>query len=481
MAEQLETAEDWQAGRRLVECNRFMLQHEINCDVTFQLGQKKVPVKAHKYVLISRSSVFQSIFCGSISGANGSDILPVSDIEVDTFKALLLYMYCESSDITSVNVSSLLYAAKKYAVTGLVEQCLDFLESSLCIENVCDVLEKVHIYDGKKLEKRCINFIFENGTTILQSEPFTNLCPECIEQIVKSDELIVDEVLVYKALLRWADRECKRRDVQATDANIREVIGPTLFHVRFPLIHAVFFTSNISCREILNPQEIIAVYQYYHGKQQANNWKFNASRRRGFSLHSVIRFNLILMEEFECKGTTHSICFTSSKAIILHGIVVYGCLEGSAIYQVKLEIKEVNSDSQSSSDDVKYKTKQSSFDTKTFALFDAKVKCLDTSDGRLDSICPKARDSNVTHVVIATERTIHTYDVMLAKTVAVEPGKSYLCSLQMDGPPTKLGFHGKADVSAEGVTFHFDNHKDSESSVEKGQIPGLLFTLPLAQ
>ena len=188
------------------------------------------------------------------------------------------------------------------------------------------------------------------------------------------------------------------------------------------------------------------------------------------------------MEELECKGITHSICFTSSKAIILHGIVVYGCLEGSAIYQAKVEIKEVNSETQSGSDDAKHsKTQQSSFDTTTFALFDQKVKCLDSSNGRLDSICPIARDSNVTHVVIATERTIHTYDLMLAKTVPVLPGKHYSCSLQMDGPPTKLGFHGKADASAEGVTFHFDNHEESGSSVEKGQIPGLLFTFPLAQ
>ena len=73
---------------------------------------------------------------------------------------------------------------------------------------------QVHIYDGKKLEQKCINFIFENGTTILQSETFTNLCPECVEQIVKSDELVVDEVIVYKALLRWAAKECHRRALQ---------------------------------------------------------------------------------------------------------------------------------------------------------------------------------------------------------------------------------------------------------------------------
>ena len=45
--------------------------------------------------------------------------------------------------MTSKNVNNLLYAAKKYAVSGLVEQCLAFLESSLCAENACKILEQV--------------------------------------------------------------------------------------------------------------------------------------------------------------------------------------------------------------------------------------------------------------------------------------------------------------------------------------------------
>ena len=90
MAELFENL-DWQAGRGLADCNRFMLLHEVNSDVTFLLGQKKEPIKAHKYILISRSSVFQSIFCGSIAGSKeGSEVIPVSDIAVDTFRALLM-------------------------------------------------------------------------------------------------------------------------------------------------------------------------------------------------------------------------------------------------------------------------------------------------------------------------------------------------------------------------------------------------------
>ena len=73
-------------------------------------------------------------------------------------------MYCETADIISNNVSNLLYAAKKYSVTGLVGQCLDFLESSISIDNVCDILEKVLfplcIYKIKKVPLRTENIFF---------------------------------------------------------------------------------------------------------------------------------------------------------------------------------------------------------------------------------------------------------------------------------------------------------------------------------
>ena len=223
----------------------------------------------------------------------------------------------------------------------------------------------------------------------------------------------------------------------------------------------------------------------------------HTSKTSSLAICLFYRFNLILMEELECKGTTHSIRFTSSQPITLHGVVVYGCLEGSAIYQVKVEIKEEKSERQSNSEITKdVKTKQFFLDTTNFDLLDAKLRRLDMTKERseTDSMMredgderklhddalhePVARDANVTHLTIATERTIHTYDVMLSKTVTVIPGKTYSCHLEMDGPPTKLGFHGKGDVSSEGVTFHFSNPERSSSNVEKGQIPGLLFTFP---
>ena len=53
------------------------------------------------------------------------------------------YLYCDEVKVTNENVNNLLYAAKKYAVKGLVDQCLKTLEASICVKNVCEILEQV--------------------------------------------------------------------------------------------------------------------------------------------------------------------------------------------------------------------------------------------------------------------------------------------------------------------------------------------------
>ena len=70
---------------------------------------------------------------------------------------------------------------------------------------------QVHLYDGKSLETKCINFIYENALPVLKTEGITKLCANCLEEIVRSDELVVDEVTVFDAVLRWAEKECERR------------------------------------------------------------------------------------------------------------------------------------------------------------------------------------------------------------------------------------------------------------------------------
>lgn len=82
--------ENWQAGKNVLGCNEYMFINQLYSDVTFKVGTSRNDVKAHKYVLASRSSVFATMLYGSLSET--SDVIVVPDIEPDEFDTLLKYV-----------------------------------------------------------------------------------------------------------------------------------------------------------------------------------------------------------------------------------------------------------------------------------------------------------------------------------------------------------------------------------------------------
>lgn len=82
--------EDWQNHLSVLESNRFMLENQVDCDVTFVLlppGGDSVSVGAHRYQLISRSPVFFAMLSGPL--ANKAEEIKITDISPATFWQLL--------------------------------------------------------------------------------------------------------------------------------------------------------------------------------------------------------------------------------------------------------------------------------------------------------------------------------------------------------------------------------------------------------
>ena len=85
----------WQSEKTLVECMRYMLDNEIATDVCFEVGPPDgatVRMRAHKFMLISRSAVFEAMFSSGMAECqNGPDVtIRVEDIDAAIFKDLLL-------------------------------------------------------------------------------------------------------------------------------------------------------------------------------------------------------------------------------------------------------------------------------------------------------------------------------------------------------------------------------------------------------
>lgn len=78
---------DWRKNKAVLQCNKYMYENKIDCDVTFAVGPAKEVIAAHKYVLISRSAVFYAMLSGPL--ANSTQNIEVPDIDPETFRKML--------------------------------------------------------------------------------------------------------------------------------------------------------------------------------------------------------------------------------------------------------------------------------------------------------------------------------------------------------------------------------------------------------
>ncbi|XP_046331109.2 BTB/POZ domain-containing protein 6-like [Haliotis rufescens] len=251
--------DNWQSGKSLAQCNLHMLTSEDSCDVDFRVGKEEKLVRAHRYVLMSRSCVFHTMLCGPL--AEKEDI-KVPDVEEELFTEMLRYLYTDTSSLTAENVTGVLYLAKKYAVVGLERLCVTYLESSLTAENACVILEQAHVFDEEELFGRALKVIVQNGDVAVRSPGSTGLCGSCFHRVVSAEEFKASDDTTFNAVLSWTEAECKRQGREITPENKRLVLGETVYEIDFTSMDMKLFAKTVVPSGILSGDECTKLLCY---------------------------------------------------------------------------------------------------------------------------------------------------------------------------------------------------------------------------
>lgn len=114
-------------------------------DVTFFIGEKRL--KAHKVVLAARSPVFKRMFSTEMQELRTNKVV-VSDINCDTFKEMLHFIYTgKVTDNFETVVMELYAASHKYQLDDLKSICVAEISENLSETNAEAILEFANIYD----------------------------------------------------------------------------------------------------------------------------------------------------------------------------------------------------------------------------------------------------------------------------------------------------------------------------------------------
>ncbi|KAK3106667.1 hypothetical protein FSP39_024838 [Pinctada imbricata] len=419
--------EHWQCDKTLPQCMTHMLENEIMCDVTFLLGEQRLEVHAHKYMLASRSPVFHAMLDGPMAERGKIEI---PDIENGVFDVFLRYVYTDNVSVTVDNVLKVMYVSKKYCVDLLTKQCKDFVKKNITNESACVLMDSASMLQEEEIYKLCLEKIKENAESCIRSPGFTTLGKETLKLITESDSLVIKEEVLYEQVMKWCDAECRRQQMEITWENKRNLLGEVLFNIRFPLMDSKFFAKEISEIELLTDKEKVAIMHYHLLETPSKCSVFNHKERSSEKMQKVIRFST-LGSGWGYSGQVDAIGFKTSHDSRLFGILLYGSTSTSCNYTVKITVTD--------------------------------------SDGCIH---------NTTETEIVSDSEIEMHEIKFETPVYIQAYKSFRVELLMTGSQSRSGLNGESRVSyANGlkeVTFFNSYPSPNCTDVFDGQIPGLL-------
>ena len=97
MKRSLRPVSSWRDGKSVLERLTYMFETRLATDVIFYVGGEKdatADLAAHKVILIAKSSVFETMFCGDLND-NIGDIngirIRIHDVDAGSFREMLRY------------------------------------------------------------------------------------------------------------------------------------------------------------------------------------------------------------------------------------------------------------------------------------------------------------------------------------------------------------------------------------------------------
>ncbi|CAH0395150.1 unnamed protein product [Bemisia tabaci] len=276
-----DNSEDWRKAC-LLDRNEFAFKNNLLSDVCFIVGEGKRKIPANKIILSLGSPVFAAML--SERWLSPASEIEVPDIEPEAFYELLRFIYCEKVKFhsSSPDAHSILYAAKKYDVEALKNKCVEFLSSTLSNSNVCFRLMKARYLQESELIDLCCKTLSKTASTAISryytttsttshEESFHAVDIETICFILEMDQLNIEEVDLYKAILSWADFECERQNLEGNKENIKLVLKQALPLIRFRLMSPQEFSEVVSGTGILSIEEELSIFKYLSSKPRPAN------------------------------------------------------------------------------------------------------------------------------------------------------------------------------------------------------------------
>ncbi|XP_065500073.1 kelch-like protein 3 isoform X3 [Caloenas nicobarica] len=239
-----EAAED-EKDQRTVTVNpahmrkAFKVMNELRskrllCDVV--IVAESVEMEAHRVVLAACSPYFCAMFTGDMSESKAKKI-EIKDVDGQTLRKLIDYIYTAEIEVTEENVQVLLPAASLLQLMDVRKNCCDFLQSQLHPTNCLGIRAFADVHACTELLQQANAYAEQHFPEVMLGEEFLSLSLDQVCSLISSDKLTVSsEEKVFEAVISWINYEKESR---------LEHMAKLMEHVRLPLLPRDYLVQTV--------------------------------------------------------------------------------------------------------------------------------------------------------------------------------------------------------------------------------------------
>ncbi|KAB7505868.1 BTB/POZ domain-containing protein 6 [Armadillidium nasatum] len=197
---------DWQIGLKCVKDRASkVLDSGQWSDCVFIVGTegRQETIQAHKLILAMASPVFEAMFYGICT------LMKINFLSFD-------------------QVCEICYAAKKYMIPPLVEECTKYIWKDLHPGNVCRAFAFVRLFEEPRLLEQCMQMIKTLTEDVVRDQSFEEVDTNTLKAILSQETLNVGEMDLWDGVVRWSKQECIRQSLDVNPVSQRKVMQDLL-------------------------------------------------------------------------------------------------------------------------------------------------------------------------------------------------------------------------------------------------------------
>ena len=238
-----------------------LLNNRRLSDIEFVVGHENNAKKffGHRFLLSCLSEVFTPMLLPPKGqGLMTEEVIKITDIEPNAFMTLLRFIYRSETVVDRESIAETLYAAEKYDIKGLVEN----LRALISDETILDFFPfVVAIGSEHALSKQCWAMLSTNMNKIVTQEAFLTLPENTLKAILEADGLVIEEIELFHAYVKWANQRCLENGLEINDENRKKYMKDIKL-IRFPIMTSEEFDSSPADMDILSFQDKFEITRY---------------------------------------------------------------------------------------------------------------------------------------------------------------------------------------------------------------------------